>query len=68
MMTDKKLVKVLWRYYKEAGSYRRAAVRWGISAMYFYDILHGRRGLSDSMLRKMGYRRITRIIKKLIPL
>lgn len=58
-MTEETLVLVLLRYYQEAGSYRKACVRWGISCQYFYDIIHRRRRIGAPLLAKMGYRRET---------
>lgn len=35
----------------------------GISQQYLCDVLRGRRGLSDKMLAKIGYRRISYIVE-----
>ncbi len=46
------------RLVSELGSQAAAAAALGIGPSYFSDLLRGRRNVSDSMLRKLGLRRI----------
>ena len=43
---------------REAGSQVEAAKRLDISPMYLSDILAGKRGISDNVAAKLGYKRV----------
>ena len=43
-----------------AGSQRRAAKELSISASYLGDVLHGKRGVSDELAQRLGWRRTVR--------
>lgn len=47
-----------WAVVKQEGNQKRAAAKLGISPVYFGDMLHGRRDISDRMLAKVGLKRI----------
>ena len=42
----------------ESGGQRQFAERHGFSAVYVHDVLHGRRGFSDRMLKAMKLERV----------
>lgn len=46
------------------GTQRAVARELGVSDVYISDILHGRRGVSDALLAKMGLRRVVSIITR----
>ena len=41
------------------GSQSQTARAIGVSRGYLHDVLHGKRAMSDKMLRRLGLRRIT---------
>ena len=43
-----------------SGSQRRAAKELSISASYLGDVLHGKRGVSDELAQRLGWRRTVR--------
>jgi len=51
-------IKELQKHVKKAGSQKEAAANLGISTQYLNDLLRGRREASETILEKLGLRRV----------
>ena len=48
----------LWNFVKRHGTQTKAADVLGITQGYLSDLLHNKRDITDTILEKIGYRRI----------
>lgn len=56
-------IEILKKKVAQAGSQKNAATELGISAAYLSDLINGRRGIGDKMLKMLGLRIVYERIK-----
>jgi len=54
-LTEQEMISVLWDMVTESGSQHRTAQSLNITDSYLSDVLHGKRSISESLARKVGY-------------
>lgn len=65
-ITHEKAIELIRQKVKAHGSQIKTAKELDIAPAYLSDILNGRRDVSDSVARKLGYRRVI-FFEKLFP-
>lgn len=57
-VSEKQILDMLKDYIKERGTQRVAAIDLGISQAFLSDIVLGKREVSDSVARKLGFSKV----------
>ena len=54
-LSEQEMIAVIWGLVAESGSQHRIAQSLNITDSYLSDVLHGKRSISESLARKIGY-------------